>query len=86
MSLPGTQFNVLDKPGYYDDGGVGDLQLIIDLHDHTLIRIKKPAAYQTLLDNDELPKARRGPLKDVSRADQKAHLAQVREKRGRGTL
>ena len=26
-SLPGNQFNVLDKPGYYDDGGVGDLQV-----------------------------------------------------------
>ncbi|GMH89366.1 hypothetical protein TrVE_jg1749 [Triparma verrucosa] len=77
QSLPGTQFNVLDQPGFYDDGGVGDLQLIIDLHDNVTKRVKGLPAYQTLLSSDSLPKARHGPLATMSRADQKGQLAQL---------
>ncbi|GMH80763.1 hypothetical protein TrLO_g15069 [Triparma laevis f. longispina] len=77
QSLPGSQFNVLDKPGYYDDGGVGDLQLIIDLHDSVTKRIKGLPAYLVLKDSDGLPKARRGQMGKVSRGDQKGQLAQL---------
>ncbi len=76
-SIPGGGFNVLSENGGFDDGGVADLQLIIDLNDNVLRRIKGTRSYLTLSRNDSLPRARKHDLGKLSRAEQKSQLAQL---------
>ena len=51
------------------------MKLIIDLDDNMLRRMKGDKDYNERLARDDLPKGRRGPIKDLSRRDQKAQLA-----------
>ena len=73
-NLPGDGFNVIDQPGRFDDGGVNDLQLILDIRDHALRRQKGDHEYMKLLNGDNLPKARVGQIQELSRSDQKAKV------------
>lgn len=59
----------------YDDGGVADLTLIIDLEDHALRRKRGEMAYFTALNTNVLPKVLTGQLGQLTRRDQKVHLA-----------
>lgn len=73
--LPGGSFNVIDQPGRFDDGGVNDLQLVLDIRDHALRRQKGDHEYMKLLNGDNLPKARVGQIKEMSRSDQKGKVS-----------
>lgn len=74
--IPGTKFKVLDKDREgYDDGGVQDLTLIIDLEDHVLRRKRGEIDYFTALHSNVLPKVTSGRLAQLSRRDQKVQLA-----------
>ena len=74
--MPGTGFKVLDGPGY-DDGGVADLSLLIDLEDSVQRRRRGENEYFTALKADLLPRATRGPMAKMSRREQKVSLAQL---------
>lgn len=75
-SLPGTGFKVLGEEGY-DDGGVADLSLLIDLDDSVQRRRRGENEYFTALKADLLPRATRGPMAKMSRREQKVSLAQL---------
>jgi hypothetical protein len=75
-SLPGTGFKILGGPGY-DDGGVADLSLLIDLEDSVLRRRRGETEYFTALKADLLPRATTGPMAKMSRREQKVSLAQL---------
>ena len=75
-SLPGTGFKVLNGHGY-DDGGVADLSLLIDLEDSVQRRRRGENEYFTALKADLLPRATRGPMAKMSRREQKVSLAQL---------
>jgi hypothetical protein len=73
---PGSGHKALDRAGY-DDGGVADLTLVIDLEDHFLRRKRGEAAYFTALKADLLPRVTVGQLASVPRRDQKVKLAKL---------
>jgi tetratricopeptide (TPR) repeat protein len=74
--LPGTGFKVLNGEGY-DDGGVADLSLLIDLEDNVLRRRRGDNEYFTALKQDVLPRATKGPMARLTRREQKVSLAQL---------
>jgi len=75
-ALPGTGFKVLKGDGY-DDGGVADLSLLIDLEDSVQRRKRGETEYFTALKADLLPRATRGPMAKMTRREQKVSLAQL---------
>lgn len=75
-ALPGTGFKVLDDEGY-DDGGVADLSLLIDLEDSVQRRKRGENEYFSALKADLLPRATRGPMAKMTRREQKVSLAQL---------
>lgn len=75
-ALPGTGFKVLGESGY-DDGGVADLSLLIDLEDSVQRRKRGENEYFTALKADLLPRATRGPMAKMTRREQKVSLAQL---------
>ncbi|KAL7430404.1 hypothetical protein ACHAXH_001313 [Discostella pseudostelligera] len=75
-ALPGSGFKILGEEGY-DDGGVADLSLLIDLEDSVQRRKRGENEYFTALKADLLPRATRGPMAKQSRREQKVSLAQL---------
>jgi len=75
-ALPGTGFKVLDSEGY-DDGGVADLSLLIDLEDSVQRRRRGENEYFQALKADLLPRATKGPMAKMTRREQKVNLAQL---------
>ena len=73
-SLPGTGYKALDREGY-DDGGVADLTLVIDLDDSVLRRKRGEHDYFTALKADLLPRVVKGPIAALPRREQKIKLA-----------
>lgn len=69
-SLPGTGYKALDQEGY-DDGGVADLTLVIDLDDSVLRRKRGENDYFNALKADLLPRIVKGPLAKIPRREQK---------------
>ena len=74
--VPGSSFKALDRDGY-DDGGVGDLTLVIDLEDNAMRRKRGETEYFTALKADLLPRVTHGKLAGISRRDQKIQLAKM---------
>lgn len=66
----------MDADGY-DDGGVADLSLLIDLEDSVQRRKRGEIEYFSALKADLLPRATRGPMARMSRREQKVSLAQL---------
>mmetsp|Transcript_10565 Transcript_10565/g.30192 ORF Transcript_10565/g.30192 Transcript_10565/m.30192 type:complete len:431 (+) Transcript_10565:210-1502(+) len=75
-SLPGSGYKALDQAGY-DDGGVADLTLVIDLEDSVLRRKRGETEYFTALKADLLPRVTRGHLATYTRREQKIRLAKL---------
>jgi len=75
-ALPGSGFKVLDSDGY-DDGGVADLSLLIDLEDSVQRRRRGHNEYFSALKADLLPRAVKGPMAKMTRREQKVSLAQL---------
>lgn len=75
-ALPGTGFKVLGEDGY-DDGGVADLSLLIDLEDSVQRRRRGENEYFQALRADLLPRATKGPMAKMTRREQKVSLAQL---------
>jgi len=75
-ALPGSGFKVLDSEGY-DDGGVADLSLLIDLEDSVQRRRRGHNEYFQALKADLLPRAVKGPMANMTRREQKVSLAQL---------
>jgi hypothetical protein len=73
---PGSIRQVLGAKGY-DDGGVGDLRLSIDLEDYVLRRMRGETAYFTALKNDLIPRIKEGNYKMLPRKEQKIELAKM---------
>jgi hypothetical protein len=67
---------VLGEEGY-DDGGVADLSLLIDLDDSVQRRKRGDAEYFSALKANLLPRATKGPYAAVDRRQQKVALAQL---------
>lgn len=70
----GNKCKLLDRPGY-DDGGVGDLSLIVDLEDNVARRQRGDVDYFSAVKANRLPRDNNGPFADKSRRDQKVQLA-----------
>jgi len=66
----------LDRDGY-DDGGVADLTLVIDLEDNVMRRKRGENDYFSALKGDLLPRVTTGNLAHVTRRDQKIQLAKM---------
>jgi hypothetical protein len=75
-SLPGSGYKALNQDGY-DDGGVADLTLVIDLDDSVLRRKRGESDYFTALKADLLPRVMNGPLAKLPRREQKIKLAKL---------
>jgi tetratricopeptide (TPR) repeat protein len=75
-ALPGSGFKVIGSAGY-DDGGVADLSLLIDLEDSVQRRKRGENEYFSALKADLLPRATRGPMAKMTRREQKVSLAQL---------
>lgn len=75
-SISGNGFKILGAPGY-DDGGVADLSLLIDLNDSVTRRRRGETEYFSALKVNSLPRATRGPMARMPRRDQKVSLAQL---------
>jgi len=75
-SLPGSGYKALNQDGY-DDGGVADLTLVIDLDDSVLRRKRGETDYFTALKADLLPRVMSGPLAHLPRREQKIKLAKL---------
>lgn len=73
---PGSIRKVLGADGY-DDGGVADLRLAIDLEDFVLRRKRGENAYFQALKNDLIPRIKEGNYKFLSRKEQKVELAKL---------
>lgn len=73
---PGSGHKALDRDGY-DDGGVADLTLVIDLEDSVLRRKRGETAYFTALKADLLPRVTKGQMAAMPRRDQKIRLAKL---------
>jgi hypothetical protein len=74
--VPGSTYKCLDQEGY-DDGGVADLTLVIDLDDNVLRRKRGDHAYFAALRADLLPRVTTGQLQPETRRDQKVRLAKL---------
>jgi len=74
--VPGSHFKALDRDGY-DDGGVGDLTMVIDLEDNVMRRKRGENDYFSALKADLLPRVTAGQLASVPRRDQKIRLAKM---------
>jgi hypothetical protein len=74
--IPGSTFKALDRDGY-DDGGVADLTLVIDLEDSVMRRKRGETAYFSALKADLLPRVTTGQLATLGRRDQKIRLAKI---------
>jgi hypothetical protein len=73
-----AKVKALNSDGY-DDGGVADLFLVLDL-DELVLRRKRGndmAFFSEMIKTDLLPRQTVGPQSHKSRRDQKMHLAQV---------
>ena len=70
-SLPGSGYKALDREGF-DDGGVADLTLVIDLEDSVLRRKRGENEYFSALKADLLPRVTRGPMAQMTRREQKS--------------
>jgi hypothetical protein len=66
----------LDRDGY-DDGGVADLTLVIDLEDSVMRRKRGESAYFTALKSDLLPRVTTGSMANLPRREQKIRLAKL---------
>jgi len=75
-TLPGSGYKALDREGF-DDGGVADLTLVIDLEDSVLRRKRGENEYFSALKADLLPRVTRGPMAGMTRRDQKIKLAKL---------
>jgi hypothetical protein len=75
-SLAGAGFKVLGTEGF-DDGGVADLSLLIDLEDYVMRRRRGESDYFNAMQQDLLPRATKGSLSNLTRRDQKVQLAQL---------
>jgi len=75
-SLPGSGYKALNQDGY-DDGGVADLTLVIDLDDSVLRRKRGETDYFTALKADLLPRVMSGALSTLPRREQKIKLAKL---------
>lgn len=75
-TLPGSGYKALDREGF-DDGGVADLTLVIDLEDSVLRRKRGENEYFSALKADLLPRITRGQLASMSRREQKIKLAKL---------
>lgn len=73
---PGTTFKAIGQDGY-DDGGVADLTLVIDLEDTVLRRKRGENNYFTALKADLLPRVTTGQLQGITRREQKIRLAKL---------
>jgi tetratricopeptide (TPR) repeat protein len=74
--VPGSGYKALDREGY-DDGGVADLTLVIDLEDSVLRRKRGENAYFTALKSDLLPRVTTAHYASMTRRDQKIKLAKL---------
>lgn len=74
--VPGSGYRALNQEGY-DDGGVADLTLVIDLDDNVLRRKRGHNAYFQALKNDLVPRVTTGPTGALTRRDQKIKLAKL---------
>mmetsp|Transcript_34487 Transcript_34487/g.38625 ORF Transcript_34487/g.38625 Transcript_34487/m.38625 type:complete len:420 (-) Transcript_34487:361-1620(-) len=74
--LPGTGYKALNQDGY-DDGGVADLTLVIDLDDSVLRRRRGENDYFTALKADLLPRVVKGSMAQLPRREQKIKLAKL---------
>lgn len=74
--IPGTGYKALDRDGY-DDGGVADLTLVIDLEDSVMRRKRGENAYFAALKADLLPRITTGQLASLPRREQKIRLAKL---------
>jgi len=75
-TIKGDGFKVLGTEGF-DDGGVADLSLLIDLEDNVQRRRRGENEYFKALNADLLPRATKGPMGRMSRREQKVSLAQL---------
>lgn len=75
-SLPGSGYKALNQDGY-DDGGVADLTLVIDLDDSVLRRKRGETDYFTALKADLLPRVVKGSMAHMPRREQKIKLAKL---------
>lgn len=75
-TLPGSGFKIIDGEGF-DDGGVADLSLLIDLEDNVQRRRRGENEYFQALKADLLPRAIKGPMAKMNRREQKVSLAQL---------
>jgi hypothetical protein len=71
---PGSNNKALDRDGY-DDGGVADLTMVIDLEDYVLRRKRGEKDYFTAAKTDTLPRMTDGQFANVNRREQKIQLA-----------
>lgn len=76
LYVKNSGFKVIGSEGY-DDGGVADLSLLIDLEDSVQRRKRGENEYFTALKADLLPRATRGPMAKMTRREQKVSLAQL---------
>lgn len=74
--IPGSCYKALDRDGY-DDGGVADLTLVIDLEDSVLRRKRGELNYFAALKSDLLPRVTTGQMATLPRRDQKIRLAKL---------
>jgi hypothetical protein len=74
--IPGSGYKALDREGY-DDGGVADLTLVIDLDDQVLRRKRGDIAYFQALKSDRLPRVTTGTYATIPRREQKIKLAKL---------
>lgn len=74
--VPGSGFKALDRDGY-DDGGVADLTLVIDLEDSVMRRKRGENAYFAALKSDLLPRVTTGQMATLPRREQKIRLAKL---------
>ena len=74
--VPGSIYKALDRDGY-DDGGVADLTLVIDLEDNVMRRKRGDNDYFSALKADLLPRVTTGQLSQVYRREQKVQLARM---------
>lgn len=75
--LPGSNYKILGDTVGYDDGGVADLTLMLDLDDLVLRRKRGEKAYYEAECKDLLPRQTTGVMAKSSRRQQKVQLAQV---------
>ena len=74
--VPGSGYKALDRDGY-DDGGVADLTLVIDLEDSAMRRKRGETAYFAALKADLLPRVTSGQMAVLPRREQKIRLAKL---------